>query len=101
MQAGHDRHMDVLDALNHVRARPPAYGDFLGAWRRAERHTELALADWHSAPSALKREAHAVYTAALDQEAQAAEVLRRAPARLPLPGPRAGEFSRETSDFPR
>jgi hypothetical protein len=78
MQAGHDRHTRVVDALNRLRARRPVYGDFLGAWRRAEHRAELALTGWHNAPAALKREAHAAYTAALDQEAQAAEMLRLA-----------------------
>ena len=78
MQAGHDHHTRAVDALTRLRARRPVYGDFLGAWRRAEQRAELALAGWHAAPTGRKREAHAVYTAALDQEAQAAEMLRLA-----------------------
>jgi hypothetical protein len=76
MQADHDLNTRVLDALNHVRAHRPAHADILGAWRRAEHRAELALRRWQTAPGDLKREAHAVYTAALDQEAQAAEMLR-------------------------
>jgi hypothetical protein len=76
MQADHELHTRVLDALNRVRADRPAHADILGAWRRAEHRAELALRRWHTAPSDLKREAYAVYTAALDQEAQAAETLR-------------------------
>jgi hypothetical protein len=76
MQADPDLHTRVLDALNRVRAHRPAHADILGAWRRAEHRAELALTGWRTAPIDLKREAYAVYTAALDQEAQAAEVLR-------------------------
>jgi hypothetical protein len=76
MQADPELHQRVLDALDHVRARRPAHADILGAWRRAEHRAQLALTRWHTAPIGLRRDAYAVYTAALDQEAQAAEMLR-------------------------
>jgi hypothetical protein len=78
MQAGPTPQTHVVDVLTRLRARRPVYGDLLSAWRRAERHAGLALAGWREAPDAHKREAHAVYAAALDQEAQAAEMLRLA-----------------------
>ena len=78
MQARDNAATSVTAALECLRTRRPVYGDFLSAWRRAQRHSEIALAGWNDAPGALKREAHAVYTAALDQEALAAEMLRLA-----------------------
>ena len=78
MQAGPDRRTVVVDAITSARARRPAHADTLSAWRwrRAARGSRSRAG--RPRPSRLRREAHAVYTAALDQEAQAAEMLRLA-----------------------
>jgi hypothetical protein len=68
-----------LNALTRLRTRRPNSVEFfLNAWRLAEKRAALALASWQSAPATLKGEAYAAYVAALDHEAQAAEVLRMA-----------------------
>ena len=56
--------------------RIPA-ADLYGAWMFAQADCTLALAEWRDAPRADKRAAHATYAAALDREAQAADVLAR------------------------
>jgi hypothetical protein len=57
--------------------RPPRAIDLFDAWLFAENEAALALGDWSAAPTELKGDAHAVYVAALDREAQAADVLRQ------------------------
>ena len=61
--------------LGRDRPRPV---DLFDAWVFAENDVEIALARWWAAPTALKADAHAAYGAALDREACAAEMLRRA-----------------------
>ena len=56
------------------RLRP---ADLFDAWVFAEADATLALGAWRSAPHAEKRNAHAVYVAALERETKAADVFRR------------------------
>jgi hypothetical protein len=63
------------DWLGRDRPRPV---DLFDAWVFAENDVEIALARWWAAPRALKADAHAAYSAALDREACAAEMLRAA-----------------------
>lgn len=66
-----------LRGLRRVRA-----ADLYDAWLFAEVEASLALAAWRSACREAKPRAYAVYVAALDREARAADVLalRVAPA---------------------
>ena len=59
--------------------------DLYGAWMFAQAECTLALAAWRVAPGSDKGDAHAAYVAALDREAQAADVLARRLERLALP----------------
>jgi hypothetical protein len=61
-----------LARLSLKRVRP---ADLFDAWLFAETEAALALAAWRSARTAEKADAHAAYRAALDREAQAAELL--------------------------
>jgi len=63
----------VREALGRLR-----YCDFLTGWRLADQRAAEALAAWHAAPRASKADAYASYVAALDDEADAAELLRLA-----------------------
>ena len=51
--------------------------DLYDAWKFAAADATLALATWSGAGWSDKRAAHAAYVAALDREAQAADVLGR------------------------
>ena len=51
--------------------------DLYGAWMFAQAECTLAMAAWRGAARSDKRDAHAVYVAALDREAKAADVLAR------------------------
>ena len=61
--------------LGRQRPRPV---DLFDAWVFAENDVEMALARWWAAPQHLKGDTYAGYVAALDREARAADVLRRA-----------------------
>jgi hypothetical protein len=50
--------------------------DLYDAWMLAAAESALALASWRSAPRGEKRDAYAVYTAALDREGDAAWMLQ-------------------------
>lgn len=66
------RFLARLDRLSIERLRP---ADLLDAWMFAEADATLAIAAWRAAPSEEKGDAHAAYVAALDREAQAAQLL--------------------------
>jgi hypothetical protein len=51
--------------------------ELFDAWLFAENDAAVALGTWFAAPSDRRADAFAAYVAALDREAQAAEVLRR------------------------
>ena len=51
--------------------------ELFDAWLHAEQDASIALARWCDAGNGAKADAYAVYLAALDREAHAAEVLRR------------------------
>lgn len=51
--------------------------DLYDAWKFAAADATLALTAWRSAGWSEKRSAHVAYVAALDREAQAADVLGR------------------------
>ena len=59
--------------------------DLYGAWMFAQAECTLALAAWRIAPGHDKGDAHAAYVAALDREAQAADVLARRLEHVALP----------------
>ena len=59
--------------------------DLYGAWMFAQAECTLALAAWRVAPGSDKGDAHAAYVAALDREAQAADVLARRLDLVPMP----------------
>jgi hypothetical protein len=56
----------------------PRSVDLFDAWIYAENDVEVALGRWWAATSEHKGETYAVYVAALDREARAAEMLRLA-----------------------
>jgi hypothetical protein len=80
MPDNHDPEGGVLQAgpfarlarLSLKRVRP---ADLFDAWLFAETEAALALAAWRSAGTAEKGDAYAAYRAALDREAQAAQLL--------------------------
>jgi hypothetical protein len=51
--------------------------ELFDAWLFAENDATVALGTWFAAPSDRRADAYAAYVAALDREAQGAEVLRR------------------------
>jgi hypothetical protein len=51
------------------------FEELLDAWRSAAQDARLALAAWRSAPITNKADAYRVYSAALEREAKAADVL--------------------------
>jgi hypothetical protein len=59
--------------LNFVEESPPA--ELWDAWRLAEIESGFALNKWYSASNGDKARAYAAYTAALEREALAADLL--------------------------
>jgi len=70
----------VSAALRRTEIGPRAI-EFWDAWVFAEVEAELALATWYQAPDEAKADSFAAYTAALDREERAAQMLA-----LQLPG---------------
>lgn len=68
-------HMLQLRARDHAIARR---AELHAAWRAACEEVSLAYAHWCAAPSPDRPLAHAIYCAAADREAAAADHLRRA-----------------------
>jgi hypothetical protein len=66
----------LVSAATRRSAISPRAIEFWDAWVFAEVESELALATWYQAPNDGKADAFAAYTAALDREERAAQMLQ-------------------------